>query len=256
MNSNLPYKTILIDDERLARVRLQKMISEYPETFEIIGEAENGEEAVEMVNKLKPELIFLDIRMPGMDGFEVLRQLQYFPKVIFCTAFDEFALQAFDSNCIDYLVKPLTKERFSKTVEKLSLFNENSSDLNLNKLIAQFTLENKKSEASTIPVKVGGRVIFVRLDEVSYFKADEKYVSLISKHAKAYILDSSLKKLENKLPPYFIRVHKSFIVNKNLLKEVRKHFNNRFVLIQDDYEQSRITSGRSYYQKIKDLFEI
>ena len=256
MNTNQPCKTIIVDDEPLARLRLQKLILEYPGTFEIIGEAENGEEAVEKINKLKPGLIFLDIQMPELNGFEVLKQLTYFPKVIFCTAFDEFALQAFDSNCIDYLVKPLTKERFAKTVEKLNQFNGNSNEINLNKLIEQFSLENKKSEATTIPVKVGDRVIFIRLDEVSYFKADEKYVSVVTKHSKSYTLDSSLKKLEDKLPAYFIRIHKSYLVNKNLLKEIRKYFNNRFVLILDDYDQSKITSGRSYYQEVKELFEI
>lgn len=256
MNTNQTYKTIIVDDEPLARIRLQKLIAEYPGTFEIIGEAENGEEAVERINQLKPELIFLDIQMPEINGFEVLQQLSYSPKVIFCTAFDEFALQAFDTYCIDYLVKPLTKERFAKTVEKLNQFDGNNSEIDLNKLIQQFNTENKKSEATTIPVKVGDRVIFVRLDEVSYFKADEKYVSIITKHSKSYILDSSLKKLEDKLPAHFIRVHKSYLVNKKLLKEIRKHFNNRFVLILDDYDQSKITSGRSYYQIIKDLFEI
>ena len=186
----------------------------------------------------------------------LIKALAYFPKVIFCTAFDRFALQAFDAHCVDYLVKPLTKERFSKTVEKLNQFDGNNSNLNLNKLIDQLTLKNKKSEATTIPVKVGDRVIFIRLEEVSFFKADEKYVSIITKHSKSYILDSSLIKLEDKLPSYFIRVHKSFIINKHLLKEVRKHYNNRFVLVLDDYEQSRITSGRSYYQSIKALFEM
>ncbi|GAB1451114.1 LytTR family DNA-binding domain-containing protein [Draconibacterium sp.] len=253
---NLPYKTILVDDEPLARIRLQKLIAEYPETFDITDEAENGEEAIEKINKLKPELIFLDIQMPVFDGFEVLKQLTYFPKVIFCTAYDEFALQAFDSNCIDYLVKPFTKERFAKTVEKLNQFNGKSNEIDLNKLIQQFAQENKKSEATTLPVKVGDRVIFIRLDEVSYFKADEKYISIVTKHSKTYILDSSLKKLEDKLPANFIRVHKSYLVNKNLLKEIRKHFNNRFVLVLDDYDQRKITSGRSYYSEIKELLEI
>lgn len=250
------YKTLIIDDEPPARLRLTKMISEYPELFEIIGEAENGEEAVENINQLKPELIFLDIQMPELNGFEVLQQVSYFPKVIFCTAFDEYALQAFDAHCIDYLVKPLTKKRFVATVDKLNQFDGNTSGVNITKLIDQLKKENKKSEATTIPVKVGDRVIFIRLDEVSYFKADEKYVSITTKHAKSYILDSSLKKLEDKLPPHFIRVHKSYIVNKNLLKEIRKHFNNRFILVLDDYTQSKITSGRSYYQEIKELFEM
>lgn len=253
---NTPCKTIIIDDEPLARMRLQKLISDYPKTFEIVGEAENGEEAVEKINILRPELLFLDIQMPVLDGFEVLKQLDYSPKVIFCTAFDEFALQAFDSHCIDYLVKPLTKERFAKTVEKLIQFNGNDTEINLQKLIQQFPNINKKAEATTLPVKVGDRVIFVRLDEVSYFKADEKYVSIITKHSKSYILDTSLKQLEEKLPANFIRVHKSYIINKNLVKEIRKHFNNRFILILDDYNQSKITSGRSYCQKVRELSEI
>ena len=251
-----PFKTIIVDDEPLARLRLQKLISEYPGKFEIVGEAENGEEAAEKIDLLKPDLLFLDIQMPGLNGFEVLKQLDYSPKVIFCTAFDEYALQAFDSYCIDYLVKPLTKERFAKTVEKLNQFSRNDNEINLQQLIQQFSVGTKKTEATTLPVKVGDRVIFVRLDEVSYFIADEKYVSVVTKHSKSYILDSSLKKLEDKLPSWFIRVHKSFLVNKNLIKEIHKHFNNRFVMILDDYDQSKITSGRSYYQGIKDLFEI
>lgn len=250
------YKTLIIDDEPPARLRLKKMLASYTETFEIIGEAQNGEEAVAKIIALKPDLLFLDIQMPEMNGFEVLKQLPYFPKVVFCTAFDEYALQAFESHCIDYLVKPLSKERFAKTVEKLKHLHGNKSDLDLSKLIDQLSQENKKSEATTIPVKVGDRVIFIRLDEVSYFKADEKYVEIVTKQAKSHILDSSLKRLEEKLPNYFIRVHKSYIINKNLLKEIRKHFNNRFILIMDDYSQNKITSGRSYYAEIKGLFEM
>ena len=165
-------------------------------------------------------------------------------------------MQAFDSYFIDYLVKPLSKERFAKTVEKLIQFNGNNAEINLQKLIQQFPNINKKTEATTLPVKVGDKVIFVRLDEVSYFKADEKYVSVVTKHSKSYILDTSLKQLEEKLHASFIRVHKSYIINKNLVKEIRKHFNNRFIFILDDYDQSKITSGRSYYQAVREFSEI
>ena len=255
MKMNQPYKTIIIDDEPLARLRLQKLIGEYPKKFEVIAEAENGEEAIKKINQLRPDFIFLDIQMPEISGFDVLKELDYLPNVIFCTAFDEYALKAFDTNCIDYLVKPFTSERFAKTVNKLDSLGEKNSEIDVTKLIAQFSQEQKKVEASSIPVKIGDRVIFVQLSEVSYFQADEKYVTVVTKHAKSYILDSSLKKLEEKLPAYFIRVHKSYVINKNLLKEIRKHFNSRFVLILDDYNQSKITSGRSYYQAIKCLLE-
>ncbi|MFV0593148.1 MAG: LytR/AlgR family response regulator transcription factor [Draconibacterium sp.] len=256
MKLNQAWKTIIVDDEPLARLRLQTLAGEYPDKFEIIAEAENGEEAIEKINRLRPEYIFLDIQMPEISGFDVLKKLDYLPKVIFCTAYDEFALQAFDTHCIDYLVKPLTRERFAKTIAKLDQLSENSPRIDLNRLIEQFNREQRKNEATSIPVKVGDRVIFVRLDEVSYIQADEKYVNIVTKHSKSFILDSSLKKLEEKLPDYFIRVHKSYLINKNLLKEVRKYFNNRFVLILDDYSQSKITSGRSYYNEIKAMFEL
>jgi len=256
MNNHRPHKTIIVDDEPLARLRLKTLISGYPEKFEVIGEAENGEEAIEKINQQHPDFIFLDIQMPEINGFDVLKKLDYLPKIIFCTAFDEFALQAFDTNCIDYLVKPLTKERFAKTIEKIDQFNDVESTINIEKLIEQFNREYKKKDATSIPVKVGDKVIFIRLDEVSYFQADEKYVSVVTKHAKSYTLDSSLKRLQEKLPDYFVRVHKSYLINKNLLKEIRKHFNNRFVLILEDYNQSKLTSGRSYYNEIKTMFEL
>lgn len=255
MKTNQPYKTIIVDDEPLARLRLQSLISEYPERFELIAEAEDGEEAIEKICQMRPDFIFLDIQMPEISGFDVLKQIDYLPKIIFCTAYDEFALQAFDTNCIDYLVKPLTRERFAKTVAKLDQLSENSSGINLNKFIEQFNLEYTRNEATSIPVKVGDRVIFIRLDEVSYLQADEKYVTIVTKHAKSYILNSSLKKMEKKLPAHFIRVHKSYLINKNLIKEIKKYFNNRFVLTFNDYSQSKITSGRSYYQTIKSLLE-
>ncbi len=256
MTGKQAYKTIIVDDEPLARLRLKTLISGYPEKFEVIGEAENGEEAIEKINQQHPDFIFLDIQMPEINGFDVLKKLDYLPKIIFCTAFDEFALQAFDTNCIDYLVKPLTKERFAKTIEKIDQFNDVESTINIENLIEQFNREYKKNDATSIPVKVGDKVIFIRLDEVSYFQADEKYVSVVTKHAKSYTLDSSLKRLQEKLPDYFVRVHKSYLINKNLLKEIRKHFNNRFVLILEDYNQSKLTSGRSYYNKIKTMFEL
>jgi len=256
MNTKRPLTTLVVDDEELARLRLQSLIRDYPETFELVGEAENGEEAIEKLNRMRPALLFLDIHMPAINGFDVLKGLEYTPTVIFCTAFDEFALKAFETHCVDYLVKPLTKERFAKTVEKIDqLVGETGTTTNLNKLIEQFNQEYRKHEATSIPVKVGDRVVFVRLDEVSYFQADEKYVTMVTKHAKSYIMDGSLKKLEEKLPAYFLRVHKSYLLNKNLLKEVKKHFNNRFVLVLDDYSQSKILSGRSYYQAIREMLD-
>ncbi len=251
-----PYKTIIIDDEEPARLRLRNLAVHFSEFLEIVGEARNGEEAVEMIDSSQPDLIFLDIRMPGMDGFEVLKKIRNMPLVVFCTAYDEYALRAFDAFCADYLLKPVTKERIQSTVNKLKQFGNHHPGLNISDLIDQLAATQKNVEVTSIPVKSSDKVIFIRLEDVSYLKADEKYVTLVTKHAKSHLLDSSLKKLEEKLPHDFVRVHKSFIINKKLLKEVRKHFNNRFVLVMDDFEQTRIVSGRSYGQMVRELFEL
>ena len=116
---NPPYTTLIIDDEPPARARLHKLLESFPETFRVVDEAKNGTEAVEKINQLQPDVIFLDIEMPGLNGFELLERLEKIPIVIFCTAFDQYSLKAFETNSIDYLLKPVRLERLQQTVEKL-----------------------------------------------------------------------------------------------------------------------------------------
>lgn len=251
-----PYRAIIIDDELPARLRLNKLSADFPDIIEVVGEAENGNIAVELIDKVQPDLIFLDIQMPGKNGFEVLRQIRHNPFVVFCTAYDEFALRAFDSLCVDYLLKPVTRDRFEDCVHKLKKFSGHHNDFNLQQLSGKLNFLHKREDVTSIPVKAGDRVIFVKVEDVSYFMADEKYVTLVTKHAKSHLLDCSLKKMEEKLGHQFIRIHKTYLVNRKLIREVHKHFNNRYVLVMDDYEQSRLTSGRSYFSDIKGLLEL
>ncbi len=251
-----PYKTIIIDDELPARLRLNKLSADFPDIIEVVGEADNGNIAVELIDSAQPDLIFLDIQMPGKDGFEVLKQIRYNPVVVFCTAYDEFALRTFDSLCVDYLLKPFTRDRFEGCINKLKKFSGRQNDFNLQELSGKLNFLNKREDVTSIPVKSGDRVVFVKVEDVSYFMADEKYVTLVTKHAKSHLLDCSLKKMEEKLIHQFLRIHKSYLVNKNLIREVHKHFNNRYVLVMDDYEQTRLTSGRNYYSEIKGLLEL
>lgn len=117
------FKTIVIDDERLAREELKTMLSEYPE-IQIIDEARNGEEGIEKINKLEPDLIFLDVSMPGMSGFDMLKKLEVIPHVVFVTAYDEFALKAFEVNALDYVLKPIDPDRLNDAIEKLKAKEE------------------------------------------------------------------------------------------------------------------------------------
>ncbi|MCL4156677.1 UNVERIFIED_CONTAM: hypothetical protein GTU68_022434, partial [Idotea baltica] len=136
---NNPYKTLIIDDEPPARIRLQKLLENFTDTFQVIGFAEDGLEAKEKIEALKPDLIFLDIEMPELTGFEMLEQLTVIPIVIFCTAYDQYSLQAFETNSIDYLLKPVSLERLQQSVNKLKLFTENEASQNILELLKELS---------------------------------------------------------------------------------------------------------------------
>ena len=130
-----PYNTIIIDDEPPARMRLLKLLGNFPDTFNVIDEAEDGADAKEKIEALKPDLIFLDIEMPELTGFELLEQLDVIPIVIFSTAYDQYSLKAFETNSVDYLLKPIKLERLQQSVNKLKLFSKNPISQNVLELI-------------------------------------------------------------------------------------------------------------------------
>ena len=244
------YKTIIIDDEPPARKRLLKLVENFPETFDIMGLAENGLEAKEMIEILKPELIFLDIEMPELTGFELLEQLDNIPMVIFCTAYDQYSLKAFETNSIDYLLKPVRLERLQQSVNKLKLFSENSSSQNILKLLEELSFQKKEKKMTSITVKKEDKLVFIKLDEVSYFSADERYVTVHSKNG-TYLSDEPLAGLALKLPANFLRVHRGVIINTNFVAEVQKYFNSRFVISLTNKKKTTITTGRSYANVVK-----
>ena len=247
---NPPYKTIIIDDELLARERLLKLVAHFPQSFEVIATAKNGTEAKKKINALKPDVIFLDIEMPGLTGFELLEHLEQIPLIIFCTAFDQYALQAFETHSIDYLVKPVRLERLEKTVEKLALFKGNHSSQKLLDAIKKLSAEKEAKKMTSITVKKGEKLFFVKLEEVIYFEADAKYVS-IHTNTESHLSELSLTQLEPKLPDHFLRVHRAFIINTNAVENVQKYFNSRYVITLNNNKKTSVTSGRSYLSGIK-----
>ncbi len=250
------YRTLIADDEQPARDRLKRLLAEHTDKIELIGEAQNGIECREMIDRLKPDLVFLDIQMPGLNGFEVLQQTSHSPVVIFCTAYDEFALKAFETNSIDYIVKPIKAERIQKSIEKLDTLKRNSDKQDLLRIIDNYISQAPKKEITTIPVKLGDRMLFVRIDDVSYFSAEEKYVTIHAKDGKTYLCDFPLKSLEDKLGEKFLRIHRALLVNVSRIKEIDKHFSSRFVVKMDDTGQTKLISGRSYCDSVKMLMEI
>jgi len=254
--STAKYRTLIADDEQPARDRLKKLLAEHADKVELIGEALNGLECREMIDRLKPDLVFLDIQMPGLNGFEVLQQTTHSPVVIFCTAYDEFALQAFQTNSIDYIVKPVKAERIQKSIEKLDTLKHHSDKQELLRIIESYISQTPKKEITSIPVKLGDRMLFVRIEEVSYFSAEEKYVNIFTKDGKTYLCDFPLKSLEEKLGETFLRIHRSLLVNVSRIREINKHYGSRFVVKMDDSFQTKLLSGRGYSEQVRGLMEI
>ncbi len=249
------YTTLLIDDEALARERLKKLLLPYADKIEIIGEARNGNHAIEQIDSLKPDVIFLDIQMPGKSGFEVLQEIHHQPIVIFCTAHDEYALQAFETSSIAYLLKPVKEDRLEKSIEKLHLFKTENKQIELENFLSKQLKQIAKKELNSIPVKIADRVIFVALDDISHFTAEDKYVSIHTSAGKEYLIDHSLNYLDEKLDENFVRIQRSCIVNVSYIKEIKRYMGGRYVLKLNNLKNSKIISGRNYHEQIKQLMK-
>ncbi|HXK49972.1 MAG TPA: LytTR family DNA-binding domain-containing protein [Clostridiales bacterium] len=245
------YKTIIVEDEELTRNGLKKKLENFDE-IDVIDEAENGIEAVEKINEQKPDLIFLDIQMPGMNGFEVLQNLNYMPIVIFTTAFDEYALKAFETNSIDYLLKPIEEERLAKAVGKLNKFasgDDKKTEFNSNITALLNEIRNKQEKLSRIHIKIGDEIIFVNTGDIYFFKADNKYTSICT-FDNEYIINDTLASLEEKLPQNFIRIHRGFIINTDHLNKLKKWFGGKYIAVMKDKKKTEIPVSRNSKDKL------
>jgi two-component system LytT family response regulator len=246
-------KTIIIDDELLAHQRLKRLLEQF-QLFEIIAEGSNGQEGLLLVENLKPELIFLDIEMPGLNGFEMLERLTQQPKVIFTTAYDQYAMKAFEENSIDYLLKPVEIERLEKTVKKLTL--NRSLDQNLASLQDLIRGLKPRKELKTLTVKIGDKILLVNLNDICQIVAEDKYTFLITIDGARHLTDFTLSGLEEKLPENFVRIHRSSIINSDKIKEIRKSFNGSLYFILTDKANSKVQSSRSYSEALRERFDI
>lgn len=246
------FKTLIIDDEPLARSRLRRLLAAYTDAIVIIGEAANGEEGAELINLLKPDVIFLDIEMPMLNGFEMLGKLEFHPIVIFATAYDQYAIRAFEENSIDYLLKPIEADRLAKTIRKLQK-NVIKNDF---EAIRQLAFNEPAKKATTLSLQIGERFVLIKIADINYVEADEKYVFIYTNDHKKYITDFTLKALEEKLGEDFMRIHRSIIINNNQVAEIRRSFNGAFVFIMKGAQEIRLKSSRSYANEIRKAFEI
>jgi two-component system LytT family response regulator len=214
----MPLKAIIVDDERLARAELKKLLQDYPD-IDVVDEAANAEEGVDKIENQNPDVIFLDIQMPGKTGFDLLTDLERAPHVIFTTAYDEYALKAFDVNALDYLLKPIEPKRLADAVHKLQyeISKERQGLHGVNR--------GPLTEADQVFVKDGERCWFVKLSEIRLFESVGNYAKVFFGTNKPLIL-KSLNALEERLDDrIFFRANRKHIINLRWIEKIEPYFN-------------------------------
>lgn len=242
------YTALIIDDERLARNELKKLLAEFPE-INIVGEAANAKEGIEKIENLAPDLIFLDIQMPGKTGFDMLQELDRAPHVIFTTAYDEFALKAFEVNALDYLMKPVEPKRLADALNKLQMAEEKEAASAMAGMH-----RGMLSEDDQVFVKDGERCWFVKLAEVRLFESVGNYAKVFFGTNKPLIL-KSLNSLEERLDDkVFFRANRKHIVNLRLIDKVEPFFNGGLLLDMKGGE--KIEVSRRQAVKFKEMMSL
>jgi two-component system, LytTR family, response regulator len=251
--SNNKIQVLIADDEPLARERLRTLLTG-EDWLDIVAECQNGQEAAESILKLQPDLVFLDIQMPGATGFDVIEAVgpDKMPLVVFVTAFDKYALKAFDVHALDYLLKPFDRERFHQALERArqQIDRRSTGDLERRLLELVQDLKGPPHRLERFVIKSGGRVFFVRADEIDWIEAAGNYVKLHVAN-EAHLFRETMNALEAQLDPdTFFRIHRSHIVNIERVKELQPWFNGEYVVFLKN--GTRLTLSRGYREKLQE----
>jgi two-component system, LytTR family, response regulator len=242
-------RAIIIDDERLARNELRKLLAEHPEV-EIVAEATNANEGIEKINELQPDLIFLDIQMPGKTGFDMLSEIDKAPAVIFTTAYDEFAIRAFEFNALDYLLKPVEPKRLSDALHKL----DGNEDKDYGSHEPSQVNRGILSDNDQVFVKDGERCWFVKLSEVRLFESVGNYAKVFFSTHKPLIL-KSLNSLEERLDEkIFFRANRKHIVNMRMIEKIEPYFNGGLLLELQGGEKVEVSRRQAV--KFKEMMSL
>ncbi|HMG34076.1 MAG TPA: LytTR family DNA-binding domain-containing protein [Blastocatellia bacterium] len=252
--STKSIRTLLVDDEPLARRRIRRLLASDHE-FEIVGECGEGTAAADAIISLKPDLVFLDVQMPEVDGFETLERVTGLdlPLIIFVTAYDSYALRAFEVSAVDYLLKPFDRSRFEKAVEraKARLASDREGGFREQTLALLQQLKTRGNSLDRLVIKTSGRVFFLKTDEIDWIEAEGKYVRLHVGN-DSYLLREAIGTLEAQLDPSrFPRIHRSTIVNIERVRELQPWFHNEYRVVLHD--GTELMLSRSCRKKLGEL---
>ncbi len=235
-------KVILVDDEQAGRKLIREYLKDFPDMV-LLAEANNGVDAVREINRFRPDVVFLDIQMPGITGFEVLTHLEEIPRIIFSTAYDKYALKAFEVHAVDYLLKPYTKERFSQAIAKLESGNGNEASL------TDSLLMESPEFPERVLVQRNQKLITITVEAIEWIEAYGDY-SKLHVGKEIYLSNHGISALENRLNPRtFVRVHRSHIVNLNAVAELSKYGKSYDIRMTNG---DRVRVSRGYADRIKE----
>ncbi|MDM1049949.1 MULTISPECIES: LytR/AlgR family response regulator transcription factor [Sphingobacterium] len=241
-------KTILIDDEPLARSMVLEYLQQHPE-FQVLAECNDGFEGVKAIQQHQPDLIFLDIQMPKLTGFEMLELLDSHPHIIFTTAFDEYALKAFEKNAIDYLLKPIRPDRFEKAIDKFKASFQSNANPKIETEKLQETLEEESLER--IVVKTGAQIKIIPVQQINYLEAYDDYVKIHTNDGM-YLKNKTMSSFEKQLDgKHFVRVHRSFIVRVDLLQKIEPMEKDSYIATLSS--GGKVNISKSGYARLKQV---
>ena len=246
------YNAIIVDDEQPARDLINKFLEPFGQ-IRVIGEADNGFEGCRMINEKKPDLVFLDVQMPKLTGIELIDLIEEpRPFIIFSTAYDEYAVQAFEKNAIDYLLKPYNRERFKKAVDKFlakpPVKEAGAGNIRLPEPVAG------QEKLKRLPVRTGSRILIIKLEEIRLIAAEDDYVKIVSNQGN-FLKQVTMGYLEKALPGnMFVRIHRSFILNINYLKQLEVYDKYNYMAILND--NSRLPVSRTGNRKLREIMQM
>ena len=257
----MSLSAVIVDDEQLARDELAFLLKDVGDV-DVVAQGKNGLEGVNLIREHNPDLVFLDVQMPGLDGFGVIKKLLdkkiTLPKIVFATAFDQYAVKAFEVNAVDYLLKPFDKKRVAQSVQKVraKLESGSASSDKLETLVRM--LESQKPQASKILLKAGGRLFLVNQKDIGFASIEEGVITVVTSGANGMEGQSNCRTLEELLdsldPNLFWRAHRSYLVNINRIKEVVPWFKSSYQLRMDDKKQTEIPVSRAQTKRLRELF--
>ncbi|MDB5280042.1 MAG: response regulator [Ferruginibacter sp.] len=240
-------KAIIIDDEPLARMMVKEYLQAYPH-IEVVQECNDGFEGMKAIQQHQPDLIFLDIQMPKINGFEMLELIDNPPQVIFTTAFEEYAIKAFDAHAADYLLKPFSKERFDKAMQKLQQPHTNAAQAVVETALQAATQSNR------IVVKDNGKIKIIPVVQVQYLEAADDYVKIVTAEG-SFLKKKTMQHFEDILPPQeFIRIHRSYIVNAQLITRIDPYEKDSHLALLTT--GARLPVSKAGYAKLKEVLGI